>query len=70
MDGKCIYCRDRSAGAPALTVSWTLLPSFYWFSMCCFSFSCCQYLVLDVIHYLMWIVIGYVVVEGHRDFSL
>jgi hypothetical protein len=47
MDGKCIYCSDRSAGAPTLTVSWTLLPSFYWFFMC--SFSGCQYLVLDVI---------------------
>jgi Integrase zinc binding domain len=49
MDGKCIYCSDRSAGAPTLTVSWTLLPSFYWFFVCSFSFSCCQYLVLDVI---------------------
>jgi hypothetical protein len=49
LDGKCIYRSDRSAGAPTLTVSWTLLPSFYWFFMCSFSFSCCQYLVLDVI---------------------
>jgi hypothetical protein len=47
MDGKCIYCSDRSAGTPTLTVSWTPIPSFYWFFMCRFSFSCCQYLVLD-----------------------
>jgi hypothetical protein len=44
MDGKCIYCSDRSAGTPTLTVSWTPLPSFYWFFMCSFSLSCCQYL--------------------------
>jgi hypothetical protein len=49
MDGKCIYCSDRSAGAPTITVSWTLLPSFYLFFMRSFSSSCCQYLVLDVI---------------------
>jgi hypothetical protein len=49
MDGKCIYCSDRSAGTPTLTVSWTPIPSSYWFFMGSFSFSCCQYLVLDVI---------------------
>jgi hypothetical protein len=49
MDGNCIYCNDRSAGAPTLLVSGTLIPSFYWFFMCSFSFSCCQCLVLDVI---------------------
>jgi hypothetical protein len=49
MDGKCIYCTDRSVGATTLLVSWTLLPFFHWFFMCSFSFSCCQYLVLDVI---------------------
>jgi hypothetical protein len=49
MDGKFIYCSDRSVGALTLLVSWTLLPSFYWFFMCIFGFSCCQYLVLDVI---------------------
>jgi hypothetical protein len=49
MDGNCIYCIDRSAGAPTLLVSWTLIPSFYRFFMCSFSFSCRQYLVLDVI---------------------
>jgi hypothetical protein len=26
MDGKCIYCSDRSVGAPTLLVSWTLPP--------------------------------------------
>jgi hypothetical protein len=46
MDGKCIYCSDRSAGTTTMTVSWIPLPSFYWFFMCSFSFSCCQYLVL------------------------
>jgi hypothetical protein len=25
MDGKCIYCTDRSVGATTLLVSWTLL---------------------------------------------
>jgi hypothetical protein len=30
-------------------VSWTFIPSFHWFFMCSFSFSCCQYLVLGVI---------------------
>jgi hypothetical protein len=25
IDGKCIYCSDRSAGAPTLTVYWTPL---------------------------------------------
>jgi hypothetical protein len=49
MDGKSIYCSARSVGAPTLLVSWTLPPSFYGFFMCSFSFSCCQYLVLDVI---------------------
>jgi hypothetical protein len=49
MDGNCLYCNDRSAGAPTLLVSGTLIPSFSWFFMCSFSFSCCQYLVLDVI---------------------
>jgi hypothetical protein len=49
MDGKCIYCSDRSAGTPTLTVSWTPLPSSCWVFMRSFSFSCCQYLVLDVI---------------------
>jgi hypothetical protein len=38
MDGSCIYC---------MTVSCTL--SLRLFFMCSFSFSCCQYLVLDVI---------------------
>jgi hypothetical protein len=49
MDGKCIYCTDRSVGAATLLVSWTLPPSFHWFFMCSFSFGCCQYLVLDII---------------------
>jgi hypothetical protein len=53
MDGKCIYCSDRSAGTPTLTVSWTPLPSFYWFFMCSISFSCCQYIVLDVIPFVV-----------------
>jgi hypothetical protein len=48
MDGKCIYCSDRSVGDPTLLVFWTLLPSFYSFFMCSFSFSCCPCLVLDV----------------------
>jgi hypothetical protein len=26
MDGKCIYCSDRSVGATTLLVSWTLPP--------------------------------------------
>jgi hypothetical protein len=70
MDGNCIYCNDRSAGAPTLLVSWTLIPSFSWFFMCSFSFSCCQCLVLDVIPLFNVIVIGYVAVELQRDFSL
>jgi hypothetical protein len=49
MDGNCSYCNDRSAGAPTLLVSWTLIPSFSSFFMCSFSFSCCQCLVLDVV---------------------
>jgi hypothetical protein len=50
MDGTCIYCSsDRSTCTPTVTVSWTPLPSSYCFFMCSFSFSCCQYLVLDVI---------------------
>jgi hypothetical protein len=49
MDGKYNYCSDRSAGTPTLTVSWTPLPSFFWFLIGSFSYSCCQYLVLDVI---------------------
>jgi hypothetical protein len=49
LDGNCLYCNDRSAGAPTLLVSWTQIPSVSWFFLCSFSFSCCQYLVLDVI---------------------
>jgi hypothetical protein len=50
MDGTCIYCScDRSTCTPTVTVSWTPFPSSYFFAMCSSSFSCCQYLVLDVI---------------------
>jgi hypothetical protein len=50
MDGTCIYCSsDRSPCTPTVTVSWTPLRSSYCFFMCSFSFSCFQYLVLDVI---------------------
>jgi hypothetical protein len=41
MDGKCIYCTDRSVGATTLLVSWTLPPFFSGFS--------CVVLVLVVV---------------------
>jgi hypothetical protein len=50
MQGTCIHCSsDCSTCTHTLTVSWTPLSSSYCFFMCNSSFSCCQYLVLDVI---------------------